>query len=128
MGALLRSFDCYVLATRGEGWGMPIIEAMACGLPVIATEWSAHLDFFHAGVGFPIEVERLVPAIARCPYYHGLRWAQPSYENLRQQLRKVYSDPLSARSIGRAAADHVSEHYTYQKAADKILKRLTAIA
>ena len=37
LGTLYRSVDCFVLTTRGEGWGMPLIEAMACGLPVIAT-------------------------------------------------------------------------------------------
>ena len=34
LGALYRSADCYVSAGRGEGWDMPLMEAMACGLPV----------------------------------------------------------------------------------------------
>ena len=45
LGVLYRSSDCFVLPTRGEGWGLPIIEAMACGVPVIATSWSAQCDF-----------------------------------------------------------------------------------
>jgi len=31
--------------TRGEGWGLPILDAAAAGLPVIATDYSGHLDF-----------------------------------------------------------------------------------
>lgn len=32
--------DAFVLASHGEGWGLPIAEAMAMQLPVIATNWS----------------------------------------------------------------------------------------
>ena len=36
-------------ATRGEGFGLPILEAASQGLPVIATNWSGHLDFMSLG-------------------------------------------------------------------------------
>ncbi len=39
LATLYRSADCYVSTTRGEGWGLPLLEAMACGLPAIATDW-----------------------------------------------------------------------------------------
>lgn len=35
----------YVSATRGEGYGLPLVDAAASGLPVLATGWSGHLDF-----------------------------------------------------------------------------------
>jgi glycosyltransferase involved in cell wall biosynthesis len=34
--------DAVVLATHGEGWGLPLVEGMAMGLPVIATNWSGN--------------------------------------------------------------------------------------
>jgi hypothetical protein len=37
--------DAFVLATHGEGWGLPLLEAMASGLPTIAPAWGGHLDF-----------------------------------------------------------------------------------
>ena len=82
LSALYRSVDCYVSPTRGEGFGMTVLEAMACGLPVIATNWSGYTEFFNAGNGYPVDY-RLVPAEARCPYYAGFQWADPSYEHLR---------------------------------------------
>ena len=38
-----------VTATRGEGYGLPLLEAAAAGTPVIATNWSGHLDFLNNG-------------------------------------------------------------------------------
>lgn len=124
MGSLYRSADCFVLPTRGEGWGMPVLEAMASGLPVIATRWSGPADFLHEGVGYPLEPARLVPAEARCPYYAGFEWADPDVDQLRSLMRAVYEDPEAARSRGLAAAAEVASRWTWQHAADKVHKRL----
>ncbi len=35
MPALYKTMDCFVLPSRGEGWGRPQVEAMAMGLPII---------------------------------------------------------------------------------------------
>jgi hypothetical protein len=127
LGALYRSADCFVLATRGEGWCLPALEAMACGLPVIATDWSSQRDFMNAANSYPLRVEALVPAIAKCPYYQGARWAQPSYEHLRTLLRHVYEHPEEARARGRQAAEDARSRWSWQQSARKILERLTAI-
>lgn len=47
IAALYRSADCLVSATRGEGFGMVFLEALACGLPVMVTGWSGHMDFLN---------------------------------------------------------------------------------
>ena len=126
-GALYRSADCFVLSTRGEGWGMPILEAMACGLPVIATDWSAQRDFMNHGNAYPVEVERIIPAEAKCPYYKGFGWAQPSYEHLRALMRHVFEHPAQARAKGMQAAAEVHEKWTWDQSAAKIMARLDAI-
>lgn len=40
MSELYSSFDVYLTTSQGEGWGLPALEAMACGVPVIAPDWS----------------------------------------------------------------------------------------
>ena len=120
LGVLYRSADCFVLPTRGEGWGMPILEAMACGLPVIATYWSSQTDFMNADNSLPLEVEQLIPAVAKCPYYEGFRWAQPSYEHLRTLLRWVYDNQQEARAIGSRAAEAAAQHWSWSDAARRI--------
>ncbi len=42
---LYRAASCLVSATRGEGFGLPFLEAAACDLPMIVTGWSGHMDF-----------------------------------------------------------------------------------
>ncbi len=120
LAALYRSADCFVLPSRGEGWGMPILEAMACGLPAIATAWSAHVDFLTEATGYPLEVTGLVPAVAKCPYYRGLRWAEPSEAHFRHLLRHVASHPEEARAKGLGASREVREGWTWAVTARRI--------
>ncbi|WP_166241174.1 glycosyltransferase [Paenibacillus turpanensis] len=127
MGSLYRSADCLVIPTRGEGWGMPILEGMACGLPVITTDWSAHTEFFNETVGFPIRVNKLVDAEAKCPYYDGFKWADPDLEHLQHQLRFVFENRELAAARGRAAAKEALENWTWHHAAKKIKDRLSEI-
>jgi len=127
LGALYHSADCFVLTTRGEGWGMPIIEAMACGLPVIATDWSAHRDFMNERNSYPLPIDDLVPAEAKCPYYAGFKWAQPSYRHLRRLLRHVFENQAEARVKGERASLEVRTNWTWDCAARKIIDRMDAI-
>jgi GT2 family glycosyltransferase len=128
MGSLYRSADCFVLPTRGEGWGMPVLEAMACGLPAIATNWSGLADFLTADVGYPLDVAAMVDAEARCPHYDGFQWAEPDAEHLRFLLRHVFDNPEEARAKGMAAAAEVARTYTLQHMAARAKARLLELA
>jgi glycosyltransferase involved in cell wall biosynthesis len=127
MGSLYRSVDCFVLPTRGEGFGLPIAEAQACGLPVIATAWSAQQVFLDEALAYPLRVVRLVPAVAKCPYYQGFAWAQPDEEHLVHLLRHAAEHRVEAASKGRAASKSVLAGFTYYQAALRIKDRLLAI-
>lgn len=128
MGSLYRSADCFVLPTRGEGWGMPVIEAMACGLPVIATNWSAHVDFMDESVAYPLNVAELIPAKAKCPYYEGFVWAQPDEEHLIHLMRHVYQERDEATAKGELASQRVIDKWNWRQAAQKIKDRLLEIS
>ncbi len=128
LGSLYRSADCLVSPTRGEGWDMPLMEAMACGLPCIATDWGAHQEFVHDGIAYPLAIKGTSPAKAKCPYYDGFSWADPDDEHLRYLLRYVYEHQEEAAAVGRAAAAEMSSKWSWDDAATLISDRLAEIA
>jgi len=81
--ALLRGFDCFVLPSLGEGISNTILEAMATGLPVIATDVGGNAELVQPG-----ETGALVPA------------ADP--EALARQILVYARNPNAARAAGRA--------------------------
>jgi len=55
MAATYNSMDVFLLPTKGEGFGIPIVEAMACGIPVITTACTAQTEICENGGGWMIK-------------------------------------------------------------------------
>ncbi|MCI2261675.1 glycosyltransferase [Xanthomonas indica] len=123
---LYRSADCFVLPTRGEGWGMPLLEAMACGVPVIASYWSAQQAFMDEDNSYPLQVS-LVPAEAKCPYYTGFKWALPDEEHLVHLLRRAFENQEESRAKGDQAAQDVFNHWSLKHSAKRMHARIADI-
>jgi glycosyltransferase involved in cell wall biosynthesis len=111
MPGLYTACDAFVLPTRGEGWGRPFAEALACGRPAIGTAWGGNLDFMTPANSYLIETDGLVPVAdsVEVSHFRGHRWANPSVEHLRSLMRHVASHPAEAAARGaRGRADMVS--------------------
>src|SRR5262249_38548896 len=57
MPQLYAAADAYVLASRGEGWGRPYMEAQAMGLPTIASAWGGQREFMDEDTSWLVEGE-----------------------------------------------------------------------
>jgi glycosyltransferase involved in cell wall biosynthesis len=80
-----------VALTRGEGYGLPILEAAASGLPVIATGWSGHTDFLNKGKYVNIAYQLIDVHPSRIDgkiFVQGTRWANPSEEDAKKRIAK----------------------------------------
>lgn len=96
------SADAFVLASRGEGWGRPHAEAMAMGLPVLATNWSGTTEFLTSKNGFPLRVARLAPIPDGA--FAGHLQAEVDLDDLRDTMRAVATTAQAdAAARGRRA-------------------------
>ncbi|WP_019532847.1 glycosyltransferase family 4 protein [Paenibacillus ginsengihumi] len=122
MDALYRSCHAFVLPTRGEGVGYPMLDAAVRGLPIIATGWGGHLDFLDERNSFLVPY-RLVPVPPQ-PYYYGYRsdqlWAEPSLDGLKRQMQHVLDHYEEAVAKGAMLQSYVEQHLTRRKAAEDI--------
>jgi glycosyltransferase involved in cell wall biosynthesis len=113
MARLYAAADAFVLPTHGEGYGRPLLEALARELPVVATRWSGQLDFLHDENSYLIDIEGLVPASVEEESFAGHLWAQPSVEHLRQLMRQVYADQLEAQKRAARGRAEMVEHWDW---------------
>jgi glycosyltransferase involved in cell wall biosynthesis len=125
--ALYSTCDAFVLPSRGEGWGRPYMEAMACGKPTIGTNWSGNTAFMHQENSFllPCTV-RDVPPIgwAELPSYRGHRWAEPDEGALIDTLRQVSEDRERSRAVGARAREEMLARYDRRVVAQIALEAL----
>ena len=119
-------YDAFVLPTRGEGWGLPIMEAMAMGVPVIVTNFSAIPDYVRDEWGYLIPFQ-LVEATGSFYGRTGGRWALASKDDLRRLMRKVTSDPAEAHLKGLKGQTHVWTHHNERVCAKMALEQLDRI-
>ena len=111
----------FVTATHGEGFGMPIFEAVNAKLPVIATDWSGHLDFLSiddkkmfAKVDF--ELKQIEPQhVWQGVMEANSGWAFPTVASLRTRMREVYKDYGRFKSWANKLAEHNKEKFNKQK-------------
>lgn len=103
--------DAFVLPTRGEGVGLPFLESMASGTPVIATGWGGHMDFLNGRNSFLVKYRLSHPFAGKSPpisrtfrYLFSGRaqlWAEADIGSLKRQMRMAYENPVLSRRKGQ---------------------------
>ena len=125
MAALYRGVDVVVAPFRGEGFGLPMLEAMACGTPVICTAGGAADDFIDNTVGIRIPANRI-------PVDAGMELVAPGWaldmpvDRLAQVLRAVAGKRDALGALGAVASARVHTDWTWAQSAAVVAARAQA--
>jgi len=104
---LYAACDVYVSLHRAEGFGLPLLEAMLLGKPVIATAYSGNCSFMSEENACMVPATK-VPVAALHPAYRGnalagAEWAEPDLSAAVRWFRAMAGDSGLRRRIGAAA-------------------------
>ena len=127
LASLYRGCDAFVLPYRGEAFGMPIAEAMACGKPVVTTALGPASEFCTDETGYliPAEVAPLPEALPPLGKMTGEpTWFEPNLGELVRTLRQVYEQREQAARRGAAAAERIKTTHAWPRIAELYLERI----
>jgi glycosyltransferase involved in cell wall biosynthesis len=128
--------DAFCLISRGEGFGLPMAEAGASGLPVIASNCSGHSDFLNEKNSFLVEPEGYVTAettghlnklAKHCRFYENQQFpafGRDAIEQTKKHMRYVYENYDSSLDKAEQLRKDLVDNYTWDKAVDRVYRRV----
>ena len=125
---LVRCCDCFLSLHRSEGFGLGLITAMFLGKPVIATAYSANLDFMNESNSCLVRSELCAVPNGAYPFGEGQVWADPNIDEAVEHMLKLVSDGDFARAIGQEASRHIRVNFSYRATGLRYSDRIKEIA
>ncbi len=121
MADLLRAGDCYVSPYRAEGFNMPVLEAMACGVPVLCTEGGPTDEFTDAAFA-----GRIIARLGKKRLEAGDEGdvLEPDLDHLVALMSKAARKRDSLPARGALAAQHARERFSWEAVTETLLAGL----
>jgi len=123
--------DCYVSAHRGEGWGMPQMEAMLHGKPIISTNFGGIHEFMTKNQLIAgLAKYKLIPVfnMKHIPWYNkNQKWADVDTKDLSAWMLLMYSARGSTQKIGKPLEKYVKANFNYKIVGKQLKELLKAI-
>lgn len=114
---ILKSCHVFLSCARSEGWNLPLIEAMACGIPSIYSNCSGQLEFA-AGKGIPVNILGEKPA-SDSSYNHFNEYAgnyyEPDFEDLSKKIKLAYEFNNDLKKNAIEDSSKIREQFSWEK-------------
>ncbi len=127
LNSLLYNCDCYLSLHRSEGFGLTMAEAMYYGKPVIATAYSANIDYMNVGNSYLVKYDLIATEEAYGCYPKGSIWADADIDHAAWLMSKIFENPQEARIVGKRASEDVKKELSPEAVGKKMKERLELI-
>ena len=123
IGGLYAIADWFVYPSRGEGFGLPLLDAMKRGVPVITTGYGGQIDFCNKDNSLLVEFEfQYSSSHVASQISPGMSvWAEPSQRHLTSLLRKAFEMPLEERAKMSEVARKTASYHSWKKSTHRII-------
>lgn len=124
---LLSNAHCLIYPSLAEGWGLPITESMATGLPVITNRTSAMLDYFKQEAGWFLSMDdKFLPIsllFEDTPGYLRL----PNLDQLKQAMLEAYHNREETQAKGEWASKYIRSKFTWKHTFNHLMEKVNAM-
>ena len=114
----LQSAHVFVSCSRAEGWGLPIIESMAVGIPTIVADWSGSTEY---------AFDALLVSVPELKKPEGIyggwdvpgKWGEPDYNHLVKVMKDAYDNYSTHKAKALKTSEYIRTNFSWEKAAQK---------
>lgn len=122
--AIYEDAHCYLQPSRGEGFGLQPLQAMAQGCPTILTNAHGHESFAYLGYGISAKPAQSAYFI----YGDAGEWWEPSLDELCERMRYVYDNYNEACELAKFNAQNIiSKGWTWYTTAIQLIHNVIGV-
>lgn len=125
-----KTFDCFVSTHRGEGWGIPQMEAMIMEKPIISTNCGGIHDFLNKDVAYLLDCNLIsLKENSRNKQWYtpDQKWADVKVDDVRKAMREVFNNQDKAKEVGKKARAFVLKNFEVTEVGKLMYDRLLKI-